>query len=207
MIQQINLFQPIFRKQKKKFSATAMLQAMGLLVAGVLLLFGHSYWQVFQLRAEVRQAEQQLVAVTKQREDVMRRFGSRFEGRSVEDELSRLEKTVAERQQLQDVLRRGIFSNTDGFSDYMTAFARQHLQGVWLTGFHIVGAADQMSLRGRSNDPELVPRYLQRLSAEKRLSGIEFKAFQLLRPADAKARTDYVDFVVNTSGALEVPKP
>lgn len=207
MRQQVNLFQPIFRKQKKKFSAKAMLQAIGLVAVGVLLLFAHTYWQATQLRAETRQAEQRLAAVSKQRDDVMQRFGKRFEGRGVEDELARLEKMVAERQQLQEILRRGIFSNTEGFSGYMAAFARQHLDGVWLTGFNITGAADHMSLRGRSNDPELVPRYLQRLSAEKRLSGIEFKAFQLTRPKDAKTASGHVDFVVNTSGASEVAKP
>ena len=33
MSQQINLFNPIFMKQKKYFSVTTMLQALGLIVA------------------------------------------------------------------------------------------------------------------------------------------------------------------------------
>ena len=36
--QQINLYQPIFRKQEKKFSTTAMLQAAGLVLAGIVLI-------------------------------------------------------------------------------------------------------------------------------------------------------------------------
>ena len=32
MSQQVNLYQPIFRKEEKKFSTVAMLQAMGLVV-------------------------------------------------------------------------------------------------------------------------------------------------------------------------------
>ena len=39
MIQQINLYQAMFRKQKKVFSAIAMLQVSGI----ILLLFGMIY--------------------------------------------------------------------------------------------------------------------------------------------------------------------
>jgi hypothetical protein len=59
-----------------------------------------------------------------------------------------------------------------------------------------------MTLAGRSTNPELVPRYMQKLSAEKTLSGIEFRVFQMNRPAvDAKEPdAHYVEFQVKTSG-------
>ena len=42
MTQQINLYQPIFRTQKKIFSATTIAQAAGLFVVGLLLIYGYA---------------------------------------------------------------------------------------------------------------------------------------------------------------------
>jgi hypothetical protein len=72
---------------------------------------------------------------------------------------------------------------------------------VWLTGFDITGSAEQMTLAGRSTNPELVPRYMQKLSAEPTLSGIEFRVFQMNRPAPDAKDTDvhYVEFQIKTA--------
>ena len=65
----------------------------------------------------------------------------------------------------------------------------------------VIGAAEQMTLAGRSTNPELVPRYLQKLSAETRLSGIEFRSFQMTRGAvDSKSgAVPYVEFMAKTA--------
>ena len=113
----------------------------------------------------------------------------------------RLESEIVSRQRIQEALQSGVFSNTLGFSDYFISFARQHIHGIWLTGVDITGAAEQMILSGRSTSPELVPRYMQKLSAEKPLSGIVFNVFQMNRPApDAKQmEPPYIEFQVKTS--------
>lgn len=206
MSQQINLYQPLFRKQKKKFSALAMAQATGALVAGIVLMYGYSQWQVQSQRAELHAAEARLASVSKKLDDVARQFGRTTPGRSVEQELAELEQRLAERRQVREILGRGVFGNTQGFADYLAAFARQHVPGVWLTGFDIVGRAEQMTLAGRSVEPELVPRYLQRLSGEPRLTGTEFRVFQMNRPAD-RATAPYVEFLVKThaTGGTRTP--
>ena len=80
------------------------------------------------------------------------------------------------------MLGRGLFSNTTGFSEFFVAFARQHISGIWLTGFEISGSGESMRLQGRTIDPAQVPRYVQRLSAERSLIGKEFEVFTLARP-------------------------
>ncbi len=54
-MQQINLYRPIFRKQEKKFSALAMLQAGGAIAVGIAIIYGLIWWQVRDLREEMRQ--------------------------------------------------------------------------------------------------------------------------------------------------------
>lgn len=202
MTQQVNLYQPIFRKQKRKFSAMAMLQATALMVLGIGLMYGYTQWQVRQLRAEAAHVEKQLAGLTKRLDDITRQFGERLQSRELQARIQEVQTQLAEKQQLRVALSSAKY-NTQGFSDYFIAFARQHLSGVWLTGLDITGAAEQMTLKGRSINPELVPRYLQRLSNEQRLSGIEFRTFQMSRPgADPKAppALPYVEFIAATSG-------
>jgi hypothetical protein len=201
MSQQINLYQPIFRKEEKKFSAVAMLQSVGLVAIGVAALYAFMWWQTGSLKSELGRAEQNHAEVTKRLADATQKFGQRKGASTLDTEITRLENEVVARQRLQDILQRGIFSNTSGFSDYLASFARQRVPGVWLTGFDITGAGEQMSLAGRTTDPELVPRYMQKLSTEKRLSGIEFRAFQMSRPEpDAKGPDAlFVEFQARTT--------
>lgn len=201
MSQQINLYQPIFRKEEKKFSTIAMLQAVGLVAIGVAMLYAFMWWQTGMLKDELRHAEQSHGAAGKRLADAGQKFGPRTGAASIDDEIARLEAEVSARQQIQDILRRGVFSNTRGFSDYFASFARQRVPGVWLTGFAITGAAEEMSLAGRTTNPELVPRYMQKLSLEKTLAGIEFRTFQMKRPdPDAKGpESMFVEFQARTT--------
>ncbi len=200
MSQQINLYQPIFRKEEKKFSTVAMLQAMGLVVVGVVALYAYTWWQIGALKDDLKRAEQQHASAAKRLADATQKFGQRTGPSSLDTEITRLESEVVAKQRIQEILRSGIFSNTRGFSDYFVSFARQYTPGVWLTGFDITGAAEQMTLAGRSTNPELVPRYMQKLSAEKTLSGIEFRVFQMNRPTADSKEPDarYVEFQART---------
>ncbi len=201
MSQQINLYQPIFRKEEKKFSTVAMLQSVGLVAIGVMALYAFTWWQTGALRDELKRVEQNHAAASKRLADASEKFGPHKGPSALDSEISRLEGEIVAKQQIQEILQRGIFSNTSGFSDYLASFARQRIPGVWLTGFDITGAAEQMSLSGRTTDPELVPRYMQKLSLEKRLSGIEFRTFQMNRPEpDTKnPESMFVEFQAKTA--------
>ena len=54
MSQQINLFNPVFLKQKKYFSVMTMLQALGLIVLGSIVFYGYAWYQVQQLAGRRR---------------------------------------------------------------------------------------------------------------------------------------------------------
>lgn len=201
MSQQINLYQPIFRKEEKKFSTVAMLQSVGLVVIGVVALYAFTWWQAGALKNELKRVDQNHAAASKRLGDATGKFGQRKGPSSLDSEIARLEGEIVAKQQIQEILQRGIFSNTQGFSEYFASFARQRVPGVWLTGFDITGAAEQMVLAGRTTNPELVPRYMQKLSSEKTLSGIEFRTFQMNRPEpDAKdPESMFVEFQARTA--------
>lgn len=203
MSQQVNLYQAAFRKQRRKFSAATMLQATVLMVLGIGFLYGNTYWQVRQLRTDVAQTDTQLANLTKRLDETMSQFGERLQSKDLQAQVQKLQQQLVEKQNLQQVLQSAQF-NTQGFSAYFIAFARQHIPEVWITGLDIIGAADQMVLSGRSTNPELVPRYLQRLSAETRMRGIEFGSFQMTRVAtDGKSgAAPYVEFMAKTADPI-----
>ena len=200
MSQQINLYHPIFRKQEKKFSARSMLQAGGAILLGTALLYGYVVWQMSSLRAEASKATAQHNIATQRLQEVTQKFSARPKSQRLQHEVDELERKVNAMTKVKAILHSGAFGNTTGYSDYMAAFARQHIKGLWLTGFVITGSGNEMSIEGRTVIPELVPKYMQKLAVEDRLAGAEFDVFWIKRPETQGTTTSppYLEFLVKT---------
>lgn len=200
MSQQVNLYHPIFRKQEKKFSALTMAQASGLVLVAIMLMYVYSVWQVRSLRHQAEQVDKQFQSVTRQIDDMSRQLAARQMNPRYAKEVERLEGRIQAVQTVRELAGHDYFFGGDGYSKYFIVFARQGLSGLWLTGFIVTGAGEQLALQGRTENPELVPRYLRNLSAESLLAGTEFDAFQITRPEnpDRKGLSRYVDFSVQT---------
>ncbi len=203
MIQQVNLFHPIFRKQQKKFSAKAMLQAGVAVLAGIGLMYALTWWRLDVLRRQAREVDQQQAAAASRITDIGRDFPVRQATPALAARLLRLQQRVAASKRAYRILQHEHFGSTGGYSGYLIAFARQDVPGLWLTGLHIAGTGRHMTLEGRSMLPDLVPRYLQRLSTEKILAGTDFAVFRITRPqrpSGKGALEPYVDFIIKTAG-------
>lgn len=187
MSQQVNLYSPIFRRQEKKFSARAMLQAGAAILLGIAVIAGLNFWQLAALRADLHAVNKQHDAALKQLQDAGRDFKPRVGDLRLEEEVNKLEALLSVSSQSQQLLRRDVFGDSRGYSTYFIAFARQSVPDLWLTGVDIVGAGESIEISGRTTVPERVPQYLQRLSSEKVLSGAEFKVFRLERPDEEVA--------------------
>src|SRR5712671_5028126 len=66
MSQQINLFNPVFLKQKKHFSARTMAQAFGMIAAAVSAVYALQLYQLGALRTQERSMRVQAEYVTQQ---------------------------------------------------------------------------------------------------------------------------------------------
>lgn len=186
MAQQINLYNPIFLKQKRYFSAATMAQALGLVAAGTLAVYGYA---VNQARTLTRLAADTDRQVVQQREQLLK-LGAEMspQGRSLaQDEIDRATAQVAQRRALLETMRGGALGNTEGFSPYLTAFARQTMPGVWLTGLRLGGGVDEVAVSGRALKAELVPAYIRALSAEPALRGRSITDLKLAAREPAKS--------------------
>lgn len=209
MSQQINLFNPIFMKQKKYFSVVTMLQALGLIILGSAVFYAYAVYQVNQLA-------QQSVETTKSytmEQNRLTRYLSEFSPQKttqrLEEEIRKLEAQVATQQSLVETLKSGAIGNTTGYSEYLRAFARQVVSGLWLSGFNIEGDGAQISLKGGALNPSLVPVYIQRLNREKVMQGKSFAALQMREPQKEGGKQKagrYVEFAlqsIETDGAAK----
>jgi hypothetical protein len=183
MYQQINLYQPIFRKQRQVFSAATLLQALGAVAAGLLVIYGYALWNVRALEAEVLYLEGRERALTMQLARIDPDIG-RGQREEIDGELVRLNAKLLEQQQLVEVLRAQPLGSTEGFSGYLAALGRQRAPELWLTEIAINGGTGAIELAGRSLGPELVPEFMQRLGREPKLAGQRFDQFEIERDED-----------------------
>ena len=204
MSQQINLFNPIFRKQKKYFSSVTMVQALGIIVLASALLATDS-------ARRTKQAETQLAASVsqlKQTQDklivVKAQFPPRQKSPTLQAEIVLAQQELAMLSSATDVVKRGGFGDTRGYSPYFRAFARQALEGLWLTQVDIASGGTQLGVRGHALQADLVPQYMQRLAKEPVMQGQSFSSLEINRglegPEAGPAATGYLKFSLQSAG-------
>lgn len=185
MSQQINLFNPIFLKQKKIFTALPMAEALGAIVLGALLLTWYAGRSVDQL-AQQAAAGKVLVAERERRlVEANRQFAPRQKSPTLAAEVAQADAELASLQRVQAFLQEGTLGNSAGYAEYFRALARQNVQGVWLTSVSIVGAGTDIGVQGRALQPTLIPQYIGRLKTERVMQGKTFASLDIARPEAA----------------------
>jgi hypothetical protein len=200
--QQINLFNPIFLKQKKVFTAVAMAQALGVLLAGALMVAFYARHNVAALQREADSGRERLAQREQRLAKVKVEFSPRQKSAALDAEIAEAEARLKALRDVSGVLERGELGNTSGYAEYFKALARQNIAGVWLTGVSISGAGNELGVQGRALDPALVPAYLGRLTHEQVMRGKAFGSLKIGQPApgkDGAAPPPYVEFSLEST--------
>ncbi|MCW5603024.1 MAG: hypothetical protein KIT18_00525 [Burkholderiales bacterium] len=182
MSQQINLFDPALRKQRYALSLMTVVQCVAVTL---LALTGYHYYlsqQVKGLNTELAAAQTLLGNQRMHTERLKTEGAGQMSEGALDAEIARLDAELQAAKDTLGALKGGILGNQDGFAEYMRAFSRQALNGLWLTGFSIGGAGD-IAIAGRVTSPDLVAGYIQRLNQEKVLQGRTFSALEMHAPA------------------------
>lgn len=171
MSQQINLYNPIFLKKEKHFSARTMLQALGLIAIGITALCAYAVVESRAAERTARHYNDQLAAQRAQMVQLVAQLAGQGRNKALEAEIARLQREVATRESTLGALGRGELGNTAGFSDFFAAFGRRAIAGVWLTAVTVGDSGNELFVQGRALKPELVPAYLSSLSKEGMMQG------------------------------------
>lgn len=190
MTQQINLYNPIFLAQKKYFSAAAMLQALGAVLAGMLLLEVMAVRQTAGLERLLADVTREAAQQREQLLSLARQYSDQGTSKKLEEDIAQAEEQLRKRRELLGEMTSSIGGTVNGFSGYLTALARQRTQGVWLTGIEISGKSNDLVIRGRALNSDLVPAYVRSLSRDPAFAGRTLSSLQVIaretpRPAPA----------------------
>jgi hypothetical protein len=201
--QQINLFNPIFLKQKKVLGALAMAQALGALLAGALVVTLYARANVATLQQQADSGRAQLAEREKRLARVKAEFAPRARSPALEAQLVQAQSRLQGLREVSGVIERGELGNTNGFAAYFKALARQHQSGVWLTGVTIGAAGNELGMQGRALDAALVPAYLGRLAHEQVMRGKDFASLKISQASAREGSTEpppqYVEFSLDSS--------
>jgi hypothetical protein len=199
MSQQINLYNPLFLKQEKHFSASALVRALGVVVAGIVAV---SVFSWMQAKSAERLASQYRDQVARQRDQLVKfgdQAGAAARTKALEAEIAQLETEIKLRQATLQTLGTNELGNTAGFSEFFAALGRQAVPGIWLTHVQIGEAGNDLLVEGRALRAELMPRYLAALNRESMMRGRRVTAMKLTAASAPKAGEDgrFVEFSLN----------
>lgn len=197
MTQSINLYQSMFRPRRTVLSAMAMLQVLGVVVVALGLFYAYAQLKMQPIRAQAQAAATQVPEAEARVERLRAEYPPPVESPAVRAEWRRKTEKLAHTREIATKLRSGAYGSIDGLSVYLEGFARQHVEGTWLTRVRVRSGGSTIGLDGRALLPDLVPAYLDRLSREAVFRG---KAFSSLELSTEAAELDEIVFSVRTSG-------
>jgi hypothetical protein len=180
--QQINLFNPVFRIQKKYFSSVAMVRALVIICAACALLAWDAANRVRAMKLQAAATDVRLAARQQRLNEVRTQYAPRASSTVLPAEIKAAALELSLLASAGDTIKGGRLGQAGGFSGYFRALARQDLEGVWLTDIVIGSGGATLSLQGNAMQAELVPQYLQRLAQEPAMKGKSFSTLEIGAP-------------------------
>ena len=181
MSQNINLFNPAFRKPRRLLTLAVVVQCLGITLAA---LFGYHYYlqqQLSGLAAELATTQQLLRAQVGFVDKLKDKPLPHVAEAQLDAEIRQLEAELKLADASMEGLEGGAIGSQRGFAEYLRAFSRQSIGGLWLTGFSI-GGRGELEIRGRALSPDLLPTYIQRLNREQVLAGRNIARLEMNQP-------------------------
>ncbi len=205
MSQQINLFNPQFLEKRRYLSVVTMVQALGLLFLGIVAFYGFAVWKDRDL---ARRAAESSRAYEQQKQQFAKASADlnpeKLEAQ-IDQDLKSVEAAIAVRKVLLGEIQSG---GAYAYSEYLRAFARQTVQGLWLTGIQIGEAGGQLNVSGRALQPDLVPVLISRLKRESALKGRPLETLVITRGVTATdPKRAIVDFTLTSPAQPGLEKP
>lgn len=195
MIQQINLYQ-----DELKTKATPALNnyIYGLAIAG-LLFFGFSIYLLIDqnnTKNDIQQTQQQLSDAEHQVQMMQDQYPQQEVDKGIVQEISRYQNILTSLSQVVHLLSDNKSDQTQGFSRYFSALARQSFSDVWLTKISVDAEQNNLSLHGSTFNTKTIPEFLQKLHHEPVFKG---RIFETLTMTQAKKTGKQLNFYVSTA--------
>ncbi|MBB2486428.1 PilN domain-containing protein [Mitsuaria sp. WAJ17] len=185
MAQQINLLTPILLKPRRHFTATAMAQALGLILVGSLLLAGWIQGRSEQRRAEFRQRQQALQAEQQALSRSLAGLPATTDIKALEAQIKVLKEQQQGQAELLQSLRSGHQVAGERHSDLLALIAGTVPASVWLQGLR--WQSGQLEISGGTLDPAALRAWLVQLQGQALLHRLALADVRLEMISSAQA--------------------
>jgi len=189
--QQINLYQPRFRKQEKVFAASSMLVVLVVALVFFGGVYGYAKWNVIALATESERLQDQQLREVARLESLAKRYPVKRKSNLLAQQLKELKNERKAKQFLAKTLTDRSLGNSDGFSSYFAGVARQNLAGMWIKRLELANGGGVIGIYGSTLKPELVPQFIQSLSSEESFAGSKFQIFSMKRDTKNNAAVNF----------------
>ncbi len=190
MTRQINLYNPALRFKKEWLTGKSLMVGIGVMVIALGLYGGLVRWQNQQLTEEASRIGAELG----QMQETLTRLGQELAQRKVSSEteaaLRRAEAALQGRERVRAALDSGALGSSEGFAEFMKAFARQTQDGLWMVGLQMSEGGRNITLAGRTVTPDQIPGYIRGLNNEPTLRGRTFEALNVQLVEEEKPATE-----------------
>ncbi len=177
--QQVNLYQPVFRKQQVQFSAASVMGVVLLMLVVLSGITSYSWWQKSELQSAQTRMAEMVAGLEIQVGELSQSIATPAINKMLEAELNALQENRRDGFKLLSALRTQSGGSKEGFSAFFEGLARHVHGGVWLTSVQISGGGQNLVLNGKTEEPAMVPQLLQRLRAERVFDGQTFQVMAL----------------------------
>jgi len=204
-MQQINLYQSHLKKQEPVVSFNQLGISTAILLVLLASVYGYNSYKLNTAQATLKNLNVQLAQKSKALEIIKNGRPQVKKNISLKDKLVALENDLVSKQLVLDVLSDKKLGNTTGFANYFEGLARQVTTGVWLTRLHFLDGGTVMDLQGKTQQPELVAKYLKALATEHVFNGTEFNSFIIQRNEKNKPLLfKFNNYLKSTAKSLEL---
>lgn len=182
MSQQINLLNPALIKQRDFLNPNNIVMTLGLLSALMLGYYGYAQKQLSLLTLQRSQAAETLAATQAQLQQTVFLHTPHEINKALIEQIAQLEQKETMQQQILQTVNLSSATPEKGYAALMRAFAKQSLDGLWLTSFSFDSSTEKLNINGRTLQADLVPEYISNLGNEPALKGKLFSALSMNLP-------------------------
>lgn len=180
-LQNLNLYQPPQADSAGRPAPRLLVLGLLAVLLAILLDGGWQLWRAQQLQTTLAQTRQAAEQAEAELASLRQSFREPQADPRLPQQLAALEAGNRQLQQLAAHLQVLLAERSAGFSAPLDALAERHLGGVWLSAIRFEQGGRDLLLEGASQQPDLLPGYLNSLGRSPAFAGRQFARFDLDR--------------------------
>lgn len=206
MSQQINLINPSLIKQKNFLNSNNIAITLGLLSVLMLGYYSYAQKQLSLLTTQRSQIAEELSATQATLQQTVLLHTPHEMNKALLEQITQLEHKETMQQQILQTVKQSSATPEKGYAALMRAFAKQSIEGLWLTSFSVDSRSEQLNINGRTLQGNLVPEYISRLGNEPALKGKLFAALNMSLPKTDTSATSAAPVTIAQIAAASIIK-